>query len=164
MIVAQNAVISGAAAALNRLDNNRPDNAQNLNALKAEISNRKLVTWFIIVFGAFVLSLAVVWLVPKIFGGYEGVAISLAAIWGFVGGVLLIFILPSKVITATFGLLFGGGAQDIATGQGYLMKLEDWTIAAVPSAANLAEGFIRFSIVLLFSLIALLCVPAFFRD
>jgi hypothetical protein len=92
-------------------------------------------------------------------------------LWAVLFGWLFTFTLPTKVVTAAVGALFGGGTQTADTGDGFITTIQGYTetalkVAGLVSVEGLADqkGFISAMVWLFFGLIVVICVPAFFRN
>jgi hypothetical protein len=140
-------------------------------ATEQAISNRLILAWFIAVIVIFVLSIVLIFTSWFLLSNMKvGIAVS-TFLWAVLFGWLFTFVLPAKVVSATFGALFGSGAQDAVTGEGIISAIQGHTGTALKAigtlsvdALNNEQGFIAAMVWMFFGVIALLCLPSFFRD
>ena len=94
-----------------------------------------------------------------------------AIVWSFFFGICVLFFLPSKAVTTLFGSLLGISVNEASTATGLLTKSNE----AITNLANqigiiikgqgqTTDPFIGWVIWIFILILALICLPAFFRD
>jgi hypothetical protein len=108
---------------------------------RRRISEHVLAAWFIAVILVFIASAASIILSWFLINSMRpGMAIA-TFLWAVLFGWLFTFVLHAKVVTAAFGALFGGGAQNAITGDGFVSAIQGHTETALKVAGLLSvEG------------------------
>lgn len=91
--------------------------------------------------------------------------------WALFVGLVVLFFLPSKVVTSLFGGLIGIGASETLSGNGLISRL-DGSIQSIAinlkgflaDAGEFDVHFMRLMIKFFLAIVLLLCLPAFFTS
>ena len=135
-------------------------------------TNLLLIVWGIMVALLLIITAILVFIIFPITSANPKPGVLIAAIlWGFFFGICVLFFLPPKLVTTVFGGLFGVSVSEATTATG-LITSTNQAITSIATQINIVltnsstgepSPFIGQVIWVFVIVMALVCLPAFFR-